>query len=120
MKAVLCIVALTAIASAYVLPHQQDSLRKFVTFVSTTQSYQKSSKLIVSQSSQMDEIQTLDRNYERLFKEFITECKDVLSGVPFLEQECTNYAHKELDPIIKELASGTAPNDVCNKLNECP
>ncbi|EGT30124.1 hypothetical protein CAEBREN_19769 [Caenorhabditis brenneri] len=51
---------------------------------------------------------------------FLAECKKELKGIPFLEQECLNYAHNELDPIIKELESGTAPEDVCKEIKQCP
>ncbi|CAB3399532.1 unnamed protein product [Caenorhabditis bovis] len=47
------------------------------------------------------------------------ECKKEFHKIPFATQECKNFVNTKLDPIIHELENGTAPKDVCTKLNMC-
>ncbi|CAI2357423.1 unnamed protein product [Caenorhabditis sp. 36 PRJEB53466] len=60
-----------------------------------------------------------DKDVTSIKKDFDTECKKLFHSIPFAPQECEHYVNEKLDPIIKELESGTAPKDVCSKLGEC-
>ncbi|CAI2357428.1 unnamed protein product [Caenorhabditis sp. 36 PRJEB53466] len=103
MKTLLYLVAVVAFATAMVLPRQQDSALDCLLC-----------RLAVNVTDP-----PVDNEVHKVDDKFIAECKQELSGIPFLEQECLDYAHNNLDPIIKELESGTAPEDICKKLNEC-
>ncbi|KAF1747334.1 hypothetical protein GCK72_023796 [Caenorhabditis remanei] len=104
MKTLLCVVGFLAIASALVLPEKRaSSLDCFLC------------RLAVNVTDP-----PVDGEVHKAEDKFIAECKKELAGIPFLEQECLNYAHSELDPIIKELESGTAPEDVCKEIKQCP
>ncbi|CAO4383937.1 unnamed protein product [Caenorhabditis nigoni] len=104
MKAVLCFVGLVALAAALVLPEKRaSSLDCFMC------------RLAVNVTDP-----PVDNVVHKSEDKFIDECKKLLVGVPFLEQACLDYAHAELDPIIKELESGTAPEDVCREIKQCP
>ncbi|PAV80939.1 hypothetical protein WR25_04774 [Diploscapter pachys] len=63
---------------------------------------------------------TADRDTKEIEKKFDAECKALFHSIPFGTTECKHYINSKLDPIIKELDSGTAPEDVCKKLGECP
>ncbi|PIO71638.1 surfactant protein B [Teladorsagia circumcincta] len=47
------------------------------------------------------------------------ECKALLHKIPFATQKCQKFVDEDLNKIIKELESGTAPKDVCTKLDMC-
>uniref|UniRef100_A0A1I7T996 Saposin B-type domain-containing protein n=1 Tax=Caenorhabditis tropicalis TaxID=1561998 RepID=A0A1I7T996_9PELO len=104
MKIILCIVGLIALATALVLPEKRAS----------------SLDCLMCRCAVNVTDPSVDDKVHNAEDQFIADCKQKLSGIPFLEQECLNYAHAELDPIINELESGTAPEDVCRKLNQCP
>ncbi|KHJ98578.1 surfactant protein B [Oesophagostomum dentatum] len=60
----------------------------------------------------------LGKDTQEIEKDFDKECKKELK-LPFADKKCENYVNEHLDPIIKELESGTAPKDVCVKLHGC-
>ncbi|CCD63521.1 Saposin B-type domain-containing protein [Caenorhabditis elegans] len=103
MKTLLVLAVLVFVATAVVLPHQRNSL-----------------------GCQMCELAvkkydgSVDKDVNGIKKDFDTECKKLFHSIPFAPQECEHYVNTKLDPIIKELESGTAPKDVCTKLHECP
>ncbi|VDL80576.1 unnamed protein product [Nippostrongylus brasiliensis] len=47
------------------------------------------------------------------------ECKALLHKIPFATQKCQKFIDTDLNKIIKELESGTAPSDVCKKIDMC-
>ncbi|PAV85047.1 hypothetical protein WR25_04488 [Diploscapter pachys] len=61
----------------------------------------------------------LDQDTEDIKKAFDTECKKVFGKIPFGTTECRHFIDEKLDPIINELKNGTAPKDVCKKLEMC-
>ncbi|CAD6186820.1 unnamed protein product [Caenorhabditis auriculariae] len=62
---------------------------------------------------------SVDKDVTAIKKDFDAECKKLFHSIPFGTTECDHYVNSKLDPIIKELESGTAPADVCKKLKEC-
>ncbi|PAV65373.1 hypothetical protein WR25_19302 isoform A [Diploscapter pachys] len=61
----------------------------------------------------------LDQDTEDIKKAFDTECKKAFGKIPFGTTECRHFIDEKLDPIINELKNGTAPKDVCKKLDMC-
>uniref|UniRef100_A0A8R1DGB0 Saposin B-type domain-containing protein n=1 Tax=Caenorhabditis japonica TaxID=281687 RepID=A0A8R1DGB0_CAEJA len=104
MKAVLSLIALVAVATAFVLPRQQDAsvLDCFLC------------RLAVNVTDP-----PVDNEVHIVEADFLSACKKDFAKIPFIEQECLDYAHNKFDPIVKELESGTAPEDVCKKIEEC-
>ncbi|KAK5979050.1 Surfactant protein B, partial [Trichostrongylus colubriformis] len=47
------------------------------------------------------------------------ECKELLHKIPFATHKCQKFVDEDLNKIIKELESGTAPKDVCTKIGMC-
>ncbi|XGW27105.1 hypothetical protein V3C99_007590 [Haemonchus contortus] len=47
------------------------------------------------------------------------ECKALLHEIPFATKKCQKFVDQDLNKIIKELESGTAPKDVCKKIDMC-
>ncbi|CAD6186821.1 unnamed protein product [Caenorhabditis auriculariae] len=60
-----------------------------------------------------------DKDVTSIKKTFDAECKKMFHTIPFGTTECDHFVNNKLDPIIKELESGTAPADVCKKVGEC-
>ncbi|CAI91169.1 Saposin B-type domain-containing protein [Caenorhabditis elegans] len=103
MKTVLFLVAVVAIATALVFPEQRASA--FDCFLC---------RLAVKTADPF-----VDEEFHIAEDKFLAECKKELKGIPFLEQTCLNFAHSEFGPIIMELESGTAPEDVCRAIEQC-
>uniref|UniRef100_A0A0K0DDM3 Saposin B-type domain-containing protein n=1 Tax=Angiostrongylus cantonensis TaxID=6313 RepID=A0A0K0DDM3_ANGCA len=59
----------------------------------------------------------LDEGAEKIEQELSKKCKEF--KIPFISLACENFIEKHLDPIIEELESGTAEEDVCKKIHEC-
>ncbi|CAD6193125.1 unnamed protein product [Caenorhabditis auriculariae] len=60
-----------------------------------------------------------DRDAKKIEATWNAECKAEFGKLPFIEKDCEKYADQKLDVIIKELESGTAPEEVCTKIGEC-
>uniref|UniRef100_H2W7K5 Saposin B-type domain-containing protein n=1 Tax=Caenorhabditis japonica TaxID=281687 RepID=H2W7K5_CAEJA len=102
MKTLLVLVALVAVASGMVLPERSALACQMCELV--VKNYEGSA----------------DKDVTAIKKDFDAECKKLFHTIPFGTTECDHYVNKKIDPIIKELEGGTAPKDVCTKLNECP
>ncbi|KHJ80634.1 surfactant protein B [Oesophagostomum dentatum] len=61
----------------------------------------------------------LDQDTKDIENEVNKECKNLLHDVPFGTKKCQKFVDTDLDKIIKELESGTAPKDVCKKIGMC-
>ncbi|KHJ96765.1 surfactant protein B [Oesophagostomum dentatum] len=61
----------------------------------------------------------LDQDTKDIENEVNKECKDLLHDVPFGTKKCQKFVDEDLNKIIKELESGTAPKDVCKNLDMC-
>ncbi|VDM77524.1 unnamed protein product [Strongylus vulgaris] len=61
----------------------------------------------------------LDQDTKDIENAVNKECKSLLHTIPFATQKCEKFVDTDLNKIIKELESGTAPQDVCKKLNMC-
>ncbi|KAK6015210.1 surfactant protein B [Ostertagia ostertagi] len=61
----------------------------------------------------------LGKDAETIEKGLSTKIARRTSRFPMAGKECEKYINEHLDPVIKELESGTAPKDVCKKLHGC-
>uniref|UniRef100_A0A1I7TWJ1 Saposin B-type domain-containing protein n=1 Tax=Caenorhabditis tropicalis TaxID=1561998 RepID=A0A1I7TWJ1_9PELO len=102
MKTLFVLAALVAVAFCLVLPQQRSSLGCQMCELAV-KTYEGSA----------------DKDVTSIKKDFDAECKKLFHAIPFGTAECDHYVNEKLDPIIKELESGTAPKDVCTKLHEC-
>ncbi|CAB3399529.1 unnamed protein product [Caenorhabditis bovis] len=103
MRTLLCIFALVALASCIVLPRQQDNAMGCLMCEIAVKAAENPA----------------DRDAKAVEKKFDAACKKEFGKIPFADHACENYANSKIDPIIKELEGGTAPQDVCKKLKEC-
>uniref|UniRef100_A0A1I7TWJ0 Saposin B-type domain-containing protein n=1 Tax=Caenorhabditis tropicalis TaxID=1561998 RepID=A0A1I7TWJ0_9PELO len=103
MKTLLVLTVLVAVAAGLVLPEVRSALSC------------QMCELVVKKYDA-----SADKDVNAIKKDFDAECKKLFHTIPFGTAECDHYVNKKIDPIIHELESGTAPKDVCTKLNECP
>lgn len=119
MKNLLCLFALIAVGSALVLPIQQDNgLNCLMCEVGVRAAEDPADREAHTVENVSCSLLKTQENV--LFQKFDAECKKELGFLPFAEKQCENYGNSKLDPIINELEGGTAPEDVCRKLKECP
>uniref|UniRef100_A0A1I7TW85 Saposin B-type domain-containing protein n=1 Tax=Caenorhabditis tropicalis TaxID=1561998 RepID=A0A1I7TW85_9PELO len=104
MKTLFCLLALVAVAASFAALPQQDSAMNC---------------LLCEVAVRVAE-NPADREAHTVEDKFNAECKKEFGAIPFAEKECEKYGDAKLDAIINELEGGTAPEDVCRKLKECP
>ncbi|CAI2357424.1 unnamed protein product [Caenorhabditis sp. 36 PRJEB53466] len=102
MKTLLVLAVLVAVASGLVIPKERSALSCSMCEL-VVEKYEGSA----------------DKDVNTIKKDFDAECKTLFHTIPFGTAECKHYVDKKIDPIIKELESGTAPKDVCTNLGEC-
>ncbi|CAJ0607726.1 unnamed protein product [Cylicocyclus nassatus] len=61
----------------------------------------------------------LDQDTKDIENAVNKECKQLLHKIPFATQKCQKFVDTDLNKIIKELESGTAPKDVCKNVKMC-
>ncbi|KAK6054038.1 surfactant protein B [Cooperia oncophora] len=61
----------------------------------------------------------LDQDTKDIENAVNEECKKLLHKIPFATSKCKKFVDEDLNKIIKELESGTAPADVCKKIGMC-
>ncbi|CAD6193126.1 unnamed protein product [Caenorhabditis auriculariae] len=103
MKTLLCLFALIAVSTALVLPPLKTSAIGCLMC-----------EIVVKVAED-----PADRDAHVVENKFDAECKATFKHLPFVDKECEAYGNSKIDPIIKELEGGTAPQDVCTKLKEC-
>ncbi|CAO4385861.1 unnamed protein product [Caenorhabditis nigoni] len=103
MKTLLVLAVLVAVASGLVIPKERSAISC------------QMCELVVKKYDG-----SADKDVTTIKKDFDAECKALFHTIPFGTTECDHYVNKKIDPIIKELESGTAPKDVCTKMHECP
>ncbi|CAL2050589.1 CBN-SPP-14 protein [Caenorhabditis brenneri] len=104
MKTLLCLFALVAVSVAFVARPLEDSALN----------------CLMCEVGVRAAENPADREAHTVEDKFDAECKKEFGAIPFIEKDCEKYGNSKLDPIINELEGGTAPEDVCEKLKECP
>ncbi|KAK5981249.1 Surfactant protein B [Trichostrongylus colubriformis] len=102
MRSLLLLIALSTACLAMVIPPARDNVVE----------------CLMCEKAVRAAAPNLGKDTETIEKDFDEDCVKDLK-IPLAGKECEKYINKNLDPIIKELESGTAPKDVCTKLHEC-
>ncbi|ETN83070.1 surfactant protein B [Necator americanus] len=97
----LIVLALVAVA-AFALPQSQASL-----------------DCLMCEMGVKTVVPMLDQDTKDIENAVNKECHNLLKDIPFATKKCQKFVDEDLNKIIKELESGTAPADVCKKIGMC-